>query len=632
MSNLPKLASEQLRTGYTTGSCAAAASQAAVVKLIRNIEMREVRIKLPDEGFITLPIKQIYAQDGKATAEVVKDAGDDPDVTNGISILATVELLSQGIIVIEGGIGVGRVSKPGLAVAVGEAAINPVPRAMICSAVQEVLPPGTGAKIIISVPVGEEVARRTMNSRLGIVGGISILGTSGIVRPMSDAAYFDSLVPQIDQAIALGYRELVFTPGKMGDRRARSMGIAADSIIQTSNFIGTMLQEAVVRGAESILLMGHIGKIIKVAAGIFNTHSRIADARRETLAAHAAMLGAPPAVIKEIMAINTMEAAVELLKKHQLQAAYYSIAASASQRVRELMAGRVEGETVKIGTLLYALDGEILGYDDAGMQLWRKMTGMDVSNEGNKREIVRGQAQTVTIEPCLNEVFAQTTCQERPCHDNALYCDCLGMVKVVGTGPGDSRYITPLALEAIRNGEVIIGARRLLNSFAQPQQVQVIVDRDLRALVACIEEHRHHRRVVVLVSGDTGIFSLADYLNKHMDNGVLEFIPGISSIQLMFARLKRPWQEAQIVSMHGRSGEDLSEQIKSATITAVLTGAPWTPQAIAQFLLEKGALDLQLALGKDLSYPHEKLVFCSLQELSLDKEDYSNTVMVIFNE
>ncbi|HZK86808.1 MAG TPA: cobalt-precorrin-5B (C(1))-methyltransferase CbiD [Syntrophomonas sp.] len=615
MSELSPEAAKKLKNGYSTGSCAAAASHAALAQLLFQQELHQVNIELPDGETINIPIKGVFVNNGQATAEVIKDAGDDPDVTHGISILATVELLDEALVRIEGGQGVGRVTKPGLAVKVGEAAINPVPQAMIRGAVQKLLPPGKGVKVVISVPQGEEIARRTMNPRLGIEGGISILGTSGIVRPMSEEAFLASLRPQLDQAIALGYRELLFTPGKMGERQAKAMGIAADCIIQTSNYIGAMIQQALQQDVKAILLMGHIGKMIKVAAGIFNTHSHIADARRETLAAHAAMLGASPETVREIMQLNNMEASVALIKAHRLERAYYSIAASATQRVNDFIAVNSDRDDIKVGTMLYALNGEILGYDEAGLQLWQKMSGRDDRpNQAIKQEVAAKQGQSSLQAADPKERFPEQH-----------------TIKVVGTGPGDPAYISPLALEAIRSAEVLIGARRLLDRFAEFGQEQIAVDRDLASVLVHIEAKRRDHRVVVLVSGDTGIFSLADYLVKHMDHEVFTFIPGISSLQVMFARLKRPWQEAQILSMHGRSHEGLAGLIKSAPLTALFTGVPWTPPVIAQYLLAQGLPDLQVALGKDLSYPEEKLVYCSLQALSSDTDDYINTVMVIFN-
>lgn len=355
-----------LRSGYTTGTCAAAAGQAALQMLLSGEQATRIIIDLPGGGNIAVPVKNVQGKYGQAIAEIVKDAGDDPDITHGISIVATVELIPQDQIIIQGGSGVGMVTKPGLAVAVGEAAINPVPRQMISRALKKILPAGCGAKVTISVPEGEKAALRTLNSRLGIIGGISILGTTGIVRPMSEDAYMDSLVPQIDQALALGYRSLVLTPGGMGARKAEEMGIPEDAVVQTSNFIGKMLDECAGRSVQEIILLGHIGKLIKVAAGIFNTHSKIADGRRETLAAHAAMLGAETAVIRHIMELNTLEASVELIRSHELTPVYFSIAEWVSKRCRERL-----GQEIKVGTILYALNGEILGYDVDACEIGR---------------------------------------------------------------------------------------------------------------------------------------------------------------------------------------------------------------------------------------------------------------------
>jgi cobalt-precorrin-5B (C1)-methyltransferase len=359
--------SKTLRSGFTTGSCATAASQAALQMLILGERTSRVAIDLPGGGIIEVPVKKVLCQNSYGLAEVIKDGGDDPDVTNGISVWASVELLPQEDIIIEGGIGVGRVSKPGLAVPVGEAAINPVPRQMIYSALKKVLPPGRGAKVVISVPDGEKVALRTLNPRLGILGGISILGTTGIVRPMSEEAYIDSLLPQIDQAVALGFQTLALTPGGMGARNARELGIPEDAVIQTSNFIGLMLDECACRPVKELLLLGHIGKLIKVAGGIFNTHSKIADARREILAAHAGMLGAPSVMIKQIMELNTIEASVELIRKNHLEQVYYSIADQVSQHCQERL-----GQSIKVGTILYALNGEILACDTAAIEIGRR--------------------------------------------------------------------------------------------------------------------------------------------------------------------------------------------------------------------------------------------------------------------
>jgi cobalt-precorrin-5B (C1)-methyltransferase len=357
-----------LRTGYTTGTCAAAATRAALQNMFFGNNLDKVTIDLPETGNIEIPIKNIFWQDGKVTAEVIKDGGDDPDVTHGISIFSTIELLPTEDIIIDGGRGVGRVTKPGLAVPVGQAAINPVPRSMILNEIKKVLPAGKGVKVIISAPEGEKLAKKTLNPRLGITGGISIIGTSGIVRPMSENAYINSLLPQVNQAVAMGHKVVVLTPGGMGAKKAAELGIAEDAVIQTSNFIGELLKECSLKQVEGILLFGHIGKLIKVAGGIFNTHSHIADARKEILAAHAAMLGAPVDLIKEIMQLNTVEASLGLIRKYHLEQVYHSIAAWCSKRSREIIE-----ENIKVGTVMYSLDGSIIGYDAHALELGREL-------------------------------------------------------------------------------------------------------------------------------------------------------------------------------------------------------------------------------------------------------------------
>jgi cobalt-precorrin-7 (C5)-methyltransferase len=205
-------------------------------------------------------------------------------------------------------------------------------------------------------------------------------------------------------------------------------------------------------------------------------------------------------------------------------------------------------------------------------------------------------------------------------------------IVVIGTGPGDARYMSPIALEAIGRAEVLVGGQRLLDAFAGPEQIQYPVERDLPRLIEFIQEQRKRRRVAVMVSGDTGIFSLATYLLNHFDREEMEFIPGISSLQVMFARLKRSWHEAAILSTHGRGPEHLLAIIKNSPLTALFTGAPWTPVEIARYLKENGVPDLQVALGKDLSYPEEQIIYTSLELLTHDQAAYNNTVMVIFNE
>jgi len=208
-----------------------------------------------------------------------------------------------------------------------------------------------------------------------------------------------------------------------------------------------------------------------------------------------------------------------------------------------------------------------------------------------------------------------------------------GLVKVVGTGPGHKSYLTPVGLETIEQAEILVGGQRLLDTFAFEGQEQFPVDKDLEKAIEFINENRYSKKIVVLASGDTGIYSVANYLTKRIPVSDLEFVPGISSIQLMFAKLKKPWNEAQILSMHGRRSLDfVVGVVQDSKVIALFTGSPWTPQKIAEYLLTEEITDTQVVIGKDLSYPWEKLVYTTLQVLSRDEQDYSNSVMVIINE
>lgn len=355
---------KKLRYGYSTGTCAAAASKAALFALLYGERVDQVSITLPEGGQLTIPVQEVELQDGGAWAEVIKDGGDDLDVTHGLSIFARVDWHEEAEIIIEAGLGVGRVTKPGLAVPVGEPAINPIPREMIRRSVGELLASDRGLRVLIWVPEGEKTAGKTMNARLGILGGISILGTSGLVRPMSQEAFIDSLVPQIRQALALGHKILVLTPGGMGERMAAARGVHPESIVQTSNFIGAILEECREYQVEQVVLFGHIGKLVKVAGGIFNTHSRVADARREILAAHAALLGASPELTEAIMQLNTADESVKLLGDAGMMMVFEQIAEAVTGRCRVLTGG-----AMKIGTIIYALDGTILGTDQNAKEM-----------------------------------------------------------------------------------------------------------------------------------------------------------------------------------------------------------------------------------------------------------------------
>lgn len=343
----------RLRKGVTTGLTAAGAARAATTKLLCGTDLDTVEVFSTTGLSFTLTIAETVSEGEWVKCGIVKDAGDDPDVTNGMMVYCAVRRTSSGAVTIDGGEGIGRVTKPGLKAAVGEAAINPVPRAMIGSAIQAVCEECDyfgGVEAVISIPGGEEVAKRTLNSRLGVIGGLSILGTTGVVEPMSDAAMVDTIKAEIDVQIASGSTELLVMPGNYGRDFARDvLGLDVDEAIRCSNYIGDTLDYAVLRYLEtkdsrgivdavsadtnvsdlspavsaslssstqrdlSMRLIGHAGKLVKLAGGIMNTHSSYADCRMEIIAAHAAKFACDSELISELLQCATTEAAIELL-------------------------------------------------------------------------------------------------------------------------------------------------------------------------------------------------------------------------------------------------------------------------------------------------------------------------------
>ena len=355
------------REGYTTGSCAAGAAKVACL-LLRGDSLAEqvdIEIPLPSSARLTMPIHWRETGYPEARASILKDGGDDADITHGLEIQAIARYISpQGEVHIRGGQGVGTVTKKGLALSVGESAINPVPRRMIREAVREVFPEEE-LEIIIEVPAGEAAALRTLNPRLGVIGGISILGTSGIVRPMSEEAFKTSILPELDQAVAYGHKTIVLTPGHYGYRVATErFKIPAEAVIQMSNFVGFLLEEAAYRGIERVILLGHVGKLIKVTGGIFHTHNRVADARMEILLAHAALAGVKVGTLAMLAELPTTEgASLELLRLGE-QNLFHHLAHLSSVRAQAFTYGRLS-----VGTIMTLLNGQPIGWDLQALQI-----------------------------------------------------------------------------------------------------------------------------------------------------------------------------------------------------------------------------------------------------------------------
>ncbi len=352
---------KNLRCGYTTGSCAAAAAKAAAVMLLTGQRVATVRIDTP-KG-IVLDLEPLEVEQGAdyASCAIRKDSGDDPDDTNGILVYAKVEKTASAGVVIAGGVGVGMVTKPGLACAVGGPAINPTPRRMIASELTKVMEEVNyqgGLLVTISIPEGVEIAKKTFNPRLGIIGGLSVLGTSGIVEMRAQKAR--------------GNKNLLVFFGNYGEDFTRDiMHLDLDGAVTCSNFVGELLDYAVFLGFESLLLIGHSGKLVKLAQGVMNTHSKYADCRTELFALEAMFHGASVEVGKEIYACLTTDEVTKILQREQF---FEPVIAKVTEKIDFYMQHRVHGK-IKTAALMFSNVYGILGktkYADDLIQLHKK--------------------------------------------------------------------------------------------------------------------------------------------------------------------------------------------------------------------------------------------------------------------
>ena len=387
---------KKLRWGYTTGTCAAAASLAAAVMLLRGRRMEQVSLTTPKGVRLDLEVEEMETGKNCVCCGVRKDAGDDPDVTDGLMVYSQVRLPDadsggagdareagddrnacgdyvyekDGLrLILSGGVGVGRVTQCGLSCEVGKAAINPVPRQMIFEQVAGVCRE-SGFKGVLSieirVPEALKVADKTFNSRLGIQGGISILGTSGMVEPMSETALLDTIRLELRQRIRKGEKNLLVTPGNYGENFVGTvLGLGLGQAVKCSNFIGSTIDMAVEEGAESILLIGHGGKLIKLAAGIMNTHSSWADGRMEILAAHGAACGAKRELVEQIMEAVTVDEGLRLLETEDglREQVMKRVMARLEQHVKQRAGGRLRAE-VLVFTNERGILGATTGADD----------------------------------------------------------------------------------------------------------------------------------------------------------------------------------------------------------------------------------------------------------------------------
>ena len=365
---------KKLRFGYTTGSCAAAAAKAAAWMLLSGQKKEEISLITPKGVALTLPVLDIAVEPDRVSCAIRKDSGDDPDVTNGTLIYAEVTPTAAPGIAIDGGFGVGRVTKKGLDQPVGNAAINSVPRRMIRENLEEILTltdKKCGLNVVISVPEGEKLAKQTFNPRLGIVGGISILGTTGIVEPMSEKALVDTIRVELRQRRANGDEYVLLTPGNYGcDFIRAGLALNPEQAVQTSNFIGQTLDICRELGFRGALLVGHIGKLVKIAGGMMNTHSKYGDCRMEILAAHAGIAGLSPEKIGEILECVACDDALRILRD---AGCFEKTLTGLTERILFHLHHRA-GEDMEVGTILFSKEYGLLAKSDNAMELIEKIT------------------------------------------------------------------------------------------------------------------------------------------------------------------------------------------------------------------------------------------------------------------
>lgn len=340
---------KKLKKGYTTGTCALAACKAALIYFFEKVKKNSVEVMLPKGDVLNIPVKSVMEYEDYIESVVVKESGDDPDVTNGIEIVVQLYVGSNELI-IDGGYGVGRVTKEGLKIPVGQAAINQVPRNMIKNEVEKVCIENhynKSFKVIVNAKNGEEIAKKTFNERLGIIGGISILGTTGIVEPMSEKALVESIKKEIDVYLT-GNEYILITPGNYGkDAAYEHFGIDLDRAVKISNFIGEILDYLAYKNPKGILLIGHAGKLSKVAGGIMNTHSSYADCRHEIFASYAALCGAGQSVIEEIFnAATTDEMDYILIKNNLHEKVWQKIMDNVVANINRRLDGKIKCEVI----------------------------------------------------------------------------------------------------------------------------------------------------------------------------------------------------------------------------------------------------------------------------------------------
>jgi cobalt-precorrin-5B (C1)-methyltransferase len=354
-------AKENLRSGYTTGACAAAATKGALLALIDRRAVTEVAVRPPGGAVVTFALHSCSHTESEGSASVIKDAGDDPDVTHGAEVCARVGWGEEPGVTFHRGVGVGLVTKKGLPVPPGEPAINPAPRQLIADTVADVLAEkglaGRGVVVEIAVPRGEELAKKTFNPRLGIVGGISILGTTGVVVPYSTAAWVASVTQEIDVAAAQGLRQLVLTVGARGERLARGLfPLPEEAFVQIGPFFGDALRRCARAGIEKVILAAMIGKLAKFAAGNESVHSTASSQDFAFLADTARAVGADAGLVEQIVRANTAQEVAELVAASGPAEFFRALCRQAWEFAKGLVGGACSMDVYLTGQA-----GEVLG-------------------------------------------------------------------------------------------------------------------------------------------------------------------------------------------------------------------------------------------------------------------------------
>lgn len=366
-------AGRSLRLGYTTGSCAAAAAKAAAWMLLTGMRLERISLLTPKGIALELELREIEAKKESVSCAIEKDSGDDPDVTKGTLIFASVSRSDAAGISIEGGQGIGRVTKGGLDQPVGAYAINSVPRQMIRENVEEICRLTDykgGLSVVISAPDGELLAKKTFNPRLGIVGGISILGTTGIVEPMSEQALVDTIRVELKQRRAMGAEYVLLTPGNYGSEFIRErLGLDPSVAVITSNFIGDTLHACLELGFKGLLLVGHIGKLVKIAGGMFNTHSKYGDCRMDIMTAQAALCGISPEGAEKMLECVACDDALRILREEGI---LENTMEYLTHRVHRMLCIRTEGD-MEVGAVLFSKVYGLLGKTENAEKLIQKI-------------------------------------------------------------------------------------------------------------------------------------------------------------------------------------------------------------------------------------------------------------------